>query len=61
LENVKKSEVSMEKLRLLESMAYYSELKLYLTYLNPDAKSFIQIPDEAKKAKPIDNIIPVRT
>ncbi len=36
---------------LLESLAYYSELKAYTTYLNPDTKSRIDIPKEVLKAK----------
>ena len=44
-------------LEMLKDMAYYSELRAYTTYLNPEIKSTIELPKELKKAKSIDSII----
>ena len=44
-------------LEMLKNLAYYSELRAYTTYLNPEIKSTIELPKELKKAKSIDNII----
>ena len=36
---------------LLENLAFYSELKSYTTYLNPDTKKTIKLPKDIKNAK----------
>ena len=43
---------------VLDSLAYYSELKAYTTYLNPDTKSSIEIPAEARNGKVVEDVIP---
>ncbi len=45
-------------IEFLESLAYYSELKSYTTYLNPDLKTKIDLPKEVKAAKEVEDIIP---
>lgn len=42
---------------MLENLAFYSELKSYTTYLNPDTKKTIQLPKEIKNAKSFDEVI----
>lgn len=41
---------------LLESLAYYSDLKAYTTFLDPKESSLIEIPKEVRKAKSMDKI-----
>ena len=36
---------------LLESLAYYGELKAYTTYLNPETKAMIELPKELNRAE----------
>ena len=46
--------VSMEPIReILETVAYYSEFKVYTTFLNPAAKEKLQLPKQALKAKEV--------
>lgn len=40
---------------LLETVAFYSEFKAYTTYLNPEAKSRLEIPKKALKAKEVES------
>ncbi len=42
---------------LLESLAFYSELKSYTTYLNPDTKKTINLPKDIKNAKTFEEMI----
>ena len=45
---------------ILESVAYYSEVKSYTTFLNADAKKRLEIPKNVLKAKPVENISDAR-
>ena len=38
---------------MIETVAFYSELRLYTTYLNPEAKSRLEIPKKVLKAKEV--------
>ncbi|MBR1552937.1 MAG: hypothetical protein IJ631_02850 [Schwartzia sp.] len=42
---------------LVERLAYYSDMKTYTTFLNPDAKKLIELPEEAKNAKLVEDVI----
>ena len=43
--------------QMVETLAYYSELKTYTTFLNPDAKDKADIPDEVwKNAEPVNDL-----
>lgn len=42
---------------VLENLAFYSELKSYTTYLNPDTKKTIKLPKEIKNAKTIEEAL----
>lgn len=42
---------------MLESLAFYSELKSYTTYLNPDTKKTINLPKEIKNAKTFEEAL----
>ena len=49
---------SMEPIRqILENVAYYSEFKAYTNFLNPAAKSRLEIPKNVLKAKEVESII----
>lgn len=41
---------------LVETVAYYSELRTYRTYLNPEAKSRLEIPKKVLKAKEVESV-----
>ena len=43
---------------ILETIAYYSDFKEYTTFLNFDAKSRFDLPEEAKKAVLVNDLIP---
>ena len=46
--------VTIDSMReMLESIAYYSELKGYVTFLNPEAKEKLAIPKNVLKAKEV--------
>ena len=53
-----KADFSPQVQSLLESLAYYSELKAYTTYFNPEKASAIELPKEAKNAVPVGDILP---
>lgn len=38
---------------ILENLAYFSEFKAYTSYLNPEAKSLLEIPKKVLKAKEV--------
>ena len=40
---------------MIETVAFYSELRLYTTYLNPEAKSRLEIPKKVLKAKEVES------
>ena len=40
---------------MLETVAFYSELRAYTTYLNPEAKSRLEIPKKVLKAKEVES------
>lgn len=40
---------------MLETVAFYSELRAYTTYLAPEAKSRLEIPKKVLKAKEVEN------
>ena len=46
--------------QLLETIAYYSEIRAYTTYpADPKAKKQFEIPKNVLKAKPVDNLISI--
>ena len=40
---------------MIETVAFYSELRLYTTYLSPEAKSRLEIPKKVLKAKEVES------
>ena len=50
--------LNSDERQILESVAYYSELKSYTTYLDPEVKQTITLPKELKKAKSFNEIVP---
>ncbi len=45
----------------VEMLAYYSDLKTYTTFLNPDVKDKADVPDEVwRNATPVDDIITIK-
>lgn len=40
---------------MLETVAFYSEFKVYTTYLSPEAKSRLEIPKKVLKAKEVES------
>lgn len=52
-----KDQVWPEEIReILESVAYYSEMKSYTTFLNADAKQRLEVPKNVLKAKQVERI-----
>ncbi|MBR0261379.1 MAG: hypothetical protein IJQ85_06250 [Selenomonadaceae bacterium] len=48
--------------QLLETVAYYSEIRAYTTYLtDPAAKKVFEIPKNVLKAKEVDSLVPAAT
>lgn len=49
--------VNVDSIReILESVAYYSELKGYVTFLNPEAKDKLEVPKNVLKAKEVKSL-----
>ena len=44
--------------QMLETIAYYSDLKTYTTFLNPKAVQKLDLPEEAKEAVSVDDLTP---
>ncbi len=57
LKDISSPLTSMEPIRqILENVAYYSEFKAYTDFLNPAAKSRLEIPKNVLKAKEVKSI-----
>ena len=41
---------------LVERLAFYSDMKTYMIFLNNDAKKRVVLPEEAKSAEPVEDI-----
>ena len=50
-------ELTEDLAEMLEMIAYYSDLKTYTTFLNPKAVQKLDIPDEAKAAVSVQDMI----
>ena len=51
-------ELPKEVAQMLETIAYYSDLKTYTTFLNPKAVQKLDLPEEAKEAVSVDDLTP---
>ncbi len=49
-------ELPKELTEMLETIAYYSDLKTYTTFLNPKAVQKLDLPEEAKEAISVDDL-----
>ena len=49
-------ELPKELTEMLETVAYYSDLKTYTTFLNPKAVQKLDLPEEAKEAISVDDL-----
>ena len=49
-------ELPPELAQMLETIAYYSDLKTYTTFLSPKAVQKLDLPEEAKAAEKIDDL-----
>ena len=50
-------EMPQEVASLLETIAYYSDLKTYTTFLNAKAVQKLDLPEEAKEAIAVDDLV----
>ena len=49
-------ELPTEVAQMLETIAYYSDLKTYTTFLSPKAVQKLDLPEEAKAAEKVDDL-----
>lgn len=49
-------ELPPELAQILETIAYYSDLKTYTTFLSPKAVQKLDLPEEAKAAELVDDL-----
>ena len=49
-------ELPKEVAQMLETIAYYSDLKTYTTFLSPKAVQKLDLPEEAKAAEKVDDL-----
>ena len=52
----KHPELPKDLTEMLETIAYYSDLKTYTTFLNPKAVQKLDLPEEAKEAISVDDL-----
>ena len=50
-------EMPQDVAALLETIAYYSDLKTYTTFLNAKAVQKLDLPEEAKEATSVDDLV----